>query len=293
MKMKPEKFSTIDVKPIISSDSQGWNKIKLSKWDDISPHQAYDTSLDSKHLITIHGSSEPVKINHFENSGVNEGLTKPGDIQIMPSGQNTYCQWEQAISFLKMEITPSYMDEVAYESGLGWTGHIELDHKFLVQDPKLLQLSQWMFEELSNNGASGKLYIDSLANMTIIHLLQHYTTSSQKCLKPKHVTNQQISLVIEYMHAHLEKDISLDEISAVANVSTSHLVRLFKQHTGFTPHQYLIQLRIERSKFLIRCGKMSFKEIAAQVGFSDQGHFTKLFKRTVGLTPMQFANISR
>nr|WP_272948109.1 helix-turn-helix transcriptional regulator [Paenibacillus sp. A3] len=63
-----------------------------------------------------------------------------------------------------------------------------------------------------------------------------------------------------------------------------------QEATGVTPHQYLIHLRIERSEQLIRCGNMSMKEIAAQVGFSDQAHFTKLFKRVTGLTPVKYAS---
>jgi AraC family transcriptional regulator len=51
-------------------------------------------------------------------------------------------------------------------------------------------------------------------------------------------------------------------------------------------------LRIERSKFLIRSGKIGLKEIASQLGFADQGHFTRLFKRETGLTPKLYANQS-
>ncbi|OXS54785.1 hypothetical protein B1A99_25835 [Cohnella sp. CIP 111063] len=237
----------------------------------------------------IHGSADQVKLHAFEQADQQRGITRSGDVQIVPVQTKLFCQWEQSISFLKMEIVPTFLEEVADESGFGETGELMLERKFLVQDKKLLQLGEWMLEELYNGGASGKLYRDSLANMTAVHLLQHYTTSSEKCIKLSKLTNQQITLVIEYMQAHLEKDMSLEELAAAANVSISHLVRLFKKQTGLTPHQYLIQLRIEQAKTLIRCGRLGMKEIAVQVGFADQGHFTKLFKRTTGLTPVQYA----
>lgn len=289
MHHKMKSFATIDSKPVISSDHLGWTSIKVSMWDRVSPNEAYDAALSSKHLVMIHGSADPVKLHAFEQADQQRGITRSGDVQIVPVQTKLFCQWEQTISFLKMEIVPTFLKEVAEESGFGETGELMLERKFLVQDKKLLQLGEWMLEELHNGGASGKLYRDSLANMTAVHLLQHYTTSSEKCIKLSKLTNQQITLVIEYMQAHLEKDMSLEELAAAANVSISHLVRLFKKQTGLTPHQYLIQLRVEQAKTLIRCGRLGMKEIAAQVGFSDQGHFTKLFKRTTGLTPVQYA----
>ncbi|MEJ8545048.1 helix-turn-helix domain-containing protein [Brevibacillus borstelensis] len=91
------------------------------------------------------------------------------------------------------------------------------------------------------------------------------------------------------MHAHLEQDLSLEDLAAVANASISHLVRQWKQQTGLPPHQYLLRLRVERAKMLIHCGSMSLKEIAHRLGFADQAHFTKKFKRMTGETPMQYS----
>jgi AraC family transcriptional regulator len=95
--------------------------------------------------------------------------------------------------------------------------------------------------------------------------------------------NQEVFQVIQFMRERLEDEIQLADLASMANMSQSHFIRIFKQQTGYTPHNYLIRLRIERSKFLIRSGKISLKEIAAQVGFADQGHFTRLFKREAGL----------
>lgn len=284
-----ENFASIGSTPVLSSEHLGWSNINLTQWNRISPNVAYDGSLHSKHLITIHGSSNQMKIHTHEQASALERVTQSGDIQILPVGAQLHCQWTQAMSFLKMEIAPAFINQVAFESGFGDHGKLELERKNLFRDSKLLQLSDWMVEELRNGGASGKLYRDSLANMTVVHLLQHYTTRSHRCNKPNKLTNQQVSIVMEYMQANLDKDMSLEELAVIGNVSLSHLVRLFKQQTSFTPHQYLIRLRIERSKRLIRCGNSGMKDIAVQVGFSDQGHFSRLFKRETGFTPMQYA----
>ncbi|NEW06681.1 helix-turn-helix domain-containing protein [Paenibacillus sp. SYP-B3998] len=61
--------------------------------------------------------------------------------------------------------------------------------------------------------------------------------------------------------------------------------------TGFTPHQFMVHLRVERPKLLIRCGYLSLKEVAYQVGFADQGHFSKVFKKLVEITAVQFPSL--
>jgi AraC family transcriptional regulator len=96
--------------------------------------------------------------------------------------------------------------------------------------------------------------------------------------------NQQIFQVIQFMRERLEDEIQLTDLASMTNMSQSHFIPIFKQQIGYTPHNYLIRLRIERSKFLIRSGKIGLKEIAAQFDFADQDHFTRLFKRETGLT---------
>jgi AraC family transcriptional regulator len=71
-------------------------------------------------------------------------------------------------------------------------------------------------------------------------------------------------------------------------MSPHYFSRLFKKTTGFTPHQYVINCRIEKAKDLLKKGKLSIAEIAKEVGFVDQSHLHRYFKRKVGITPKSF-----
>ena len=71
-------------------------------------------------------------------------------------------------------------------------------------------------------------------------------------------------------------------------MSPNYFARLFKQTTGITPHQYVIRCRIERAKELIQRGNLPLIEIATQVGFLDQSHLNRHFKRLVGVTPKTY-----
>jgi AraC family transcriptional regulator len=95
-------------------------------------------------------------------------------------------------------------------------------------------------------------------------------------------------VAIEYIEDHIDSEIALEDLAAAVHLSAYHFARLFKASTGLPPHQYVIVRRIERAKHLLRDDDLSLTQVAARVGFWDQGHFTRHFKRLVGVTPKRF-----
>jgi AraC family transcriptional regulator len=89
------------------------------------------------------------------------------------------------------------------------------------------------------------------------------------------------------MMDHLDRPLSLPELAANVELSQFHFCRMFKKSTNLTPHQYVLQLRIERARDLLT-GRLPLAEIAAQLGFADQSHFGAVFKRFLGITPSEF-----
>lgn len=91
----------------------------------------------------------------------------------------------------------------------------------------------------------------------------------------------------EYLHAHLERRVSLSELARLADRHPAHLVRLFSRVVGLPPHAYLKQIRIQRAKDLLRAGQ-KLSQVAASSGFADQSHLTRAFKQLVGTTPGRY-----
>lgn len=100
----------------------------------------------------------------------------------------------------------------------------------------------------------------------------------------------QINTVIgirNYIHNHCETDLNLDLLAHIQFVSKFHLIRLFKKYYGLTPRQYLIDVRIEKSKEQLKNG-MSVTETCYAVGFESLGSFSTLFKTKTGVSPTAF-----
>ena len=96
--------------------------------------------------------------------------------------------------------------------------------------------------------------------------------------------------VREYIEHHLDGNISMTALAEVADLSLYHFAKAFKQSTGATPHQYVLARKIERAKELLSDPNRSVLEASARTGFVDQSHFTKIFRRLVGVTPTEFRN---
>ena len=99
---------------------------------------------------------------------------------------------------------------------------------------------------------------------------------------------RRLQRVLEHVKENIGKDLSVADMSQVVGMSQYYFSKLFKMSTGTTPHQYVMRQRIERAQELLRDGNTALVEIATQVGFETQSHFTSVFRRLVGITPKKF-----
>jgi AraC-like DNA-binding protein len=100
---------------------------------------------------------------------------------------------------------------------------------------------------------------------------------------------KRIEKSIQYISDNFNKKITLDKLADKCCVSKEYYIRKFKEHVGVTPIQYLLSIRINKAKvFLLQNYKVS--EVSEIVGFNDQVHFSKYFKKSTGVSPAYFKN---
>ena len=105
--------------------------------------------------------------------------------------------------------------------------------------------------------------------------------------KRKGLTHLQLQQVLDYIQTHIDRDLSLAELAETLNLSPTYFASAFKQAIEVSPHQYVIQQRVERAKLMLSKTDLAIADIALQVGFSSQSHLTQQFKRLTGMTPKQ------
>ena len=169
--------------------------------------------------------------------------------------------------------------------------HTELMHCNGVLDPQIQYIGLALEAEFIAGSPGGRFYSQSLANALAVQLIKKYSTKEPKIQQyTGSLSKNQLRRAIEYIQDNLSTDVSLHDLAAVVGMSMYYFVQMFKQSTGCTPYQYILQCRIERAKHLLRTTELPIVEIALQVGCSNQSHFAKLFRKLTKTTPKKYRN---
>lgn len=139
----------------------------------------------------------------------------------------------------------------------------------------------------------GRLVSEPLANDLAVQLIRYVSESCRRQRrKDGELPPAKLRAVVAYIEGHLDTGPSLQQMAAFAHLSPAHFARQFKAATGLPPHQYVIARRVEWAKGILQQrGGLSMATVAARVGFADEGHFARHFKRLVGVTPGRFRRL--
>ena len=101
-------------------------------------------------------------------------------------------------------------------------------------------------------------------------------------------TQEKMEEAVAYFHAHFSQDLRVDAYARSLHISTAWFIHAFTRHTGQTPNQYLLSLRIASAQSLLEQTGDTVTEIAASVGYDNPLYFSRLFKKQTGLSPRQY-----
>lgn len=272
--------------PLLSSIKAGWDDVFLEYH--AQPSGEHQEVCASGHSIAIF-----TKIPHLGRAEriidgrLYQHSVKEGDVIIIPAHVGVKASWYGDSEFILLGLNPQVFAAAIEESFSAQT--VDLISQIPTWDPLIMQMGLALKKVLENN-TYNRLYVDSIANALILHLIQYYA-SSKPLLKEKRggLSKRKLKQVIDYIDTNSDRDLSLQELANLIQLSPRYFSLLFKQSTGFTPHQYVIQVRVNLARKLLLEGKISIADIAYTVGFANQSHLNLHFKRLVGVTPKQFS----
>ena len=240
-----------------------------------------------RHVVVVQ-LEEPASLEFKENGGSFRNVhIRPGQIVILPSMIPFSVRSRNIGAFVAVGLEPQFVQLAAHE--LLDPDRMELTMRVAIDEPLVREIALSLKREIETGAAGGRCYGETLAHALAVHLVSHFGT---RPVQPRDLgrglARYQLDRAIDFVHAHLAEDISLDSLSNAAGLSPFHFARLFKRSTGLSPHQYVLRCRVERARGLLMRSKSSIAEVAVEVGFCDQSHLAAHFKRVYGVSPKAF-----
>jgi AraC family transcriptional regulator len=216
--------------------------------------------------------------------GVSQSLPlAPGSVLVYPEGASVFMRMAQSIESTCLQISPRLIALVALD--------LDQSPKLAVasrpRDEQIERLASLFEAEVNCGCVNGRQYGEHLARALATYLLRSYSGLSAGG-RNDHSRSARIAAVQQYIEANPGQELSINELANLAHLSPYHFARFFKQSTGLSPHQYVLKCRIEEGKRLMRQTTLDLAEIAQQLGFRDQSHFTARFRKLTGLTPKRW-----
>lgn len=285
---KSTPLSSTDPTPMVSSQTLGWQPLLAEEFQQ-PPGGADLPTVEEVHSIALCLAPRPHRIHQVVGDRRYTGLYTKGDISITPANIPASYRAEGKDHYFQVKIPVQFLQSVAQSAAELDPDCLELVTEFRVRDPQLEQTLLLLRSELHKGGWVGQLYVESLANVLAVHLLRQYSTAQPRiALYEGGLGDRKILQISEYIHAHLDQSIKLADLADVAGMSQFHFSRLFKRSMGISPHQYLLQQRLEQAKQLLKGSKLAIAEIALQCGFNSQSHLSKHFREAIGMTPSDY-----
>jgi AraC family transcriptional regulator len=285
----PEWMRSMPTAPLLSSELLCWRHICAYRFKHPARFQI-QLPAASGHFLSAH-LNNTCQLSARWNGTPRRIRSLPGDLIIMRANQENSWEGSGEIDELQIFIDPRLLVDAAAEFSDKTLGLVE---GIGIRDPMVCVIAARIVEELSNPGSSSKLVGDAMAHALTAQLLSRHSnfrsvTAMQRIDMPAH----KVRTAIEYIEAHLNLDLSIDLIAAAVNMSTFRFARGFKKETGRSPHQFLLERRIESAKDLLRSTDQKLVDIAQTVGFANQSHFAAVFRQRCRITPMAYRILTR
>jgi AraC family transcriptional regulator len=272
-----------------SSICLSWHGILLERHL-YSPGERTAASID-RHVISMAHSS-PFRFEHRNLSGeFLASLTRQSTIMITPAGPVPDIRLHTPAEFIHCAFEEEFMQRVVEE----------LDHPVArpifragLQDRPIQRIMRMLLDELETKQPLGSLYVDSLAHaLATRYLLLDVSRTGRPRSRVTALVPRILSRIREKIEANLDADLSLESLAEESGYSRAHFLRMFQAATGFTPHEYVLHLRLKRAQERLKQANSSIIDVAVSCGFSSQSYMTSVFRRHLEMTPGEFRRNAR
>jgi len=274
----------ITVLPKLSSANLRWDGVTLESYD--LPASFIPDHEHPIHYLSLQ-TTPPIRVEWSAGGRSHAGVIGPGTIELIPRGGRDQVWWGGASARVVVTLHPRLLtqaiEETAHQDDVELIQHMDL------RDRHIASLMLALQADLEDGAPAGRLYGESLGTAFAVYLVRRYAAAPPGIQHLRGgLPKYRLRRVLDFVASNLDRNLSLTELASLSGLSPHYFATLFQQSMGTSPHRYVLQQRIERAKELMRNRTRTILDVALFTGFEDQSHFTKVFRRAVGLTPTQY-----
>lgn len=275
--------------PFSSVDTAAADRILAGSWGDGAgePHEVSSVGDARFYTVGISLSATTLKFQH-DGKIICDGPVMPGSIQITAPGESVKAFYASPCRVMHLFIAPALLSR-RYDEAEGQLVRPDLAGQSprIFRDVAVERLALALQDANPLADTFGRMYADSVCDAIVARLLARCTdgmparSGSRSASLPK----WRLRRAIDFIEANLANPIGLAEVAASTGLTRMHFAAQFRSTTGYSPHAYLLQRRLEHAQRLLRSSEFSVLNVALSCGFSSHAHFTAVFKRMVGEPP--------
>jgi AraC family transcriptional regulator len=213
---------------------------------------------------------------------------EPGTLGFHPAGAEVSLRHAPG-KVIQVLQDPHLYSSLSQDTGSAWA----VEPMINFADPLVAQIARSLASEVES-GPGDRLLVDGLSVVLALQLARRFASGRRATRDADRrggngaLPRERLQRVLDYIESRLGEELTLAELAGIACLSPFHFSRCFKRAVGVGPQRYVARRRVERAREMIRRTDEPLAPIAHTLGFADQSHFTKAFRRETGLTPARF-----
>jgi AraC family transcriptional regulator len=244
------------------------------------------------HMLTVRLRDQ--KIDRWvEGRQIRDEVSRPGASYLLPAGTQSRWVCYGTYRTFTFFLPTSLVERTAGEMGTDASVFERLGPG-LSYDAVINELAASAMLELEAGAAGSRLQLDAIGTLLSVHLLRR-AAGAASCRPPTQggLAGWQVKRIEECIAARFNEALSLALLASEVGLSPYHFARAFKKSTGQSPHQYLLNCRLDRAKELLATSDTSIRDIAATVGYDNPSQLSRLFRSALGTTPDAYRRLVR
>lgn len=263
-------------------------------WEERGSEVATRIGMEDAFLLFLQRRAIPANPYWIDGRPVDMKPLQRGEFLLLNLNEEHRSIVRSAVDCLAFYVPRFSLDTIADEQGIRRPATLRASHGDPINDSVVWHLGECLLPALLQPEQANRLFTDCVSLAMLSHLAANYGDwPTWPAGRRGVLAVWQERRAKELLIAHLDGDISLEELARECRLSRSHFARAFKATTGLPPHRWLLARRLERARELLLASDLSLDSIAAHCGFADQSHFNKAFAKAVGASPGQWRRSRR